>query len=90
MTEMVERVARAICRNSGEEMEVPGLELYVVDHWLAHRDDARAAIEAMREPTAWMDEAPMRSGMIDDLGSFTAAEVWRAMIDAALKVDKSG
>jgi hypothetical protein len=92
MSEMVERVARAI-----EET----YEQYA-DPTPAQR--ARAAIEAMRVPTpamvnaAWVDGAdgPINEkGVLvieysnsyspSDLTQDTAAEVWEAMIDAALK-----
>jgi uncharacterized protein YaiI (UPF0178 family) len=74
---MVERVARAMAANP------PG-------EWYEERDGktilardlmptARAAIEAMREPTEAMIEARFRT-----LGNGGQSE-WQAMIDAALK-----
>jgi len=46
-----------------------------------HREDARAAIEAMREPTDEMLDAGNVEGTIEPLG---ASETWELMIDAAL------
>jgi len=69
-TPMIERVAKAIWRSMGDND----------DAFLDFRDDyllyARAAIEAMREPTEGMLEAASRADLEDE---------WSAMIDAALK-----
>lgn len=86
MTDMVERVARAIeVHTAGAKWTPEGL--------------ARAAIEAMREPTQsmvtacwplhhpWGEHAPdpsERTLMFDDMAADVAAD-WQAMIDAALK-----
>jgi hypothetical protein len=71
--EMVERVARAIY------MVAPIGVRDWVDAPASVREDclvcARAAIEAMREPT---------DAMIDAGGAATPRIAWRAMIDAAL------
>ena len=81
MSEMVERVARAICkqrtgiRSGYETFSQNDIEL------------ARAAIEAMREPTSEIIKA---HHVVPDDTDFTdrAARNWSAMIDAALgKVD---
>ena len=56
---------------------------------IIHRDDARAAIEAMREPTDAMEAAgddtfvyyTHSTSLLDG----DATVCWRAMIDAALK-----
>lgn len=91
MNEMIERVAKAI-RDRGASCEYcpdpthPGC---------CHYDSARAAIEAMREPTPAMNSAsplpyhwdhstPPRRVL--PLG-YTTADAWRAMIDAILKED---
>lgn len=49
------------------------------------RDVARDAIEAMREPTKEMIDAAWADAMGEDAG-----DVWRAMIDAALKAKSPG
>lgn len=77
MSTMVERVARAICEASGETFDIcPGI----------HMDAARAAIEAMMEPTEEMVKAGMdanpRGRTISD-SDLTA--IYRAMFQAALK-----
>lgn len=74
MSEMVERVAAAI------------RESRPLDCYAAYEQAARAAIEAMREPTEAMvgegKAAPTYGDGVSDI-----PKVWRAMIDAAL-VDK--
>lgn len=87
---MVERVARAICVARGHNPDGPTCDVFIPGDpdacmpWAGFRKEARAAIEAMREPIpVVMDEAPIRRGI--GIGSFTAAEAWRAMIDAALE-----
>lgn len=83
---MVERVARALCSFLGLDPDeiIPG----GVPCWTWHTEQARAAIEAMREPTA---------AMVEDGDCHNRAEgstiecfenvrtIYRAMIDAALK-----
>src|SRR5690348_7039249 len=76
MSEMLERVRKAICEESiispceatyGSKCCLPTCYKECFDNTL---DQARAAIAAMREPTKAMIEA--------------GSEAWRAMIDAAL------
>lgn len=69
MSEMVERVEEAIRRRMARD---GGYEL---------SDLARAAIEAMREPTTDMENAGAEA---DDYG-LDAVQSWSVMIDAALK-----
>jgi hypothetical protein len=71
MGEMVEQVAKGMARQRG----VPWLE-----HWRDLIPDARAAIEAMREPTEAMDAAMQEAA---DYAPYSD-RVWRAGIDAAL------
>jgi hypothetical protein len=75
MSEMVERVARAmfIAEQAWRRTPVPGTVLNVVM--------ARAALEAMREPTEGMINAADPHGII--MADFQTA--WRDMIDEALK-----
>lgn len=84
---MVERVARAMCRQSGIEWEKQSNTQRGYNLSLA-----RAAIEAIREPTDDMRETGKqviwRSGIVEGhLGSdsLIAGEIYTAMIDAALK-----
>lgn len=103
MSEMVERVARAICYMHGGKICGPGqhiasreigwdpghqyMQTYVDRHWKEHDFAARAAIEAMREPTAQM--VMVGDNEMDEWDP--AYEVcplvttWQAMIDEALK-----
>lgn len=69
MSEMVERVAKAI-----REAHV-GRPMYEL---VNTEDLARAAIEAMREPTPDM----VSEG--DDYRAFSSRTTWQAMIDEAL------
>lgn len=89
MSEMVERVARALCRT---ECEPAGCGYSVWDDSLSvadrekYRELARAAIEAMREPT---DIMAMHGGAVmgDGIGEVTnddCASIFTAMIDASL------
>lgn len=88
MTDKVERVARAIC----EAGNVPGFKCvcpHPVDGWcLGERLklQARAAMEAMREPTSDMLNAGAHqlSGYIFG-GTSAALDTYEAMIDAALE-----
>ena len=78
MSEMVERVARAI---SGGDDPANVLEI--------HRHRAKLAIEAMREPTEAMVDAGRNEPVSHSWGSggefiTDPDEVWQAMIDAAL------
>lgn len=79
MSEMVERVARALYAvNTGGaaswEDEAPEFQQWVCEQ-------ARAAIAAMREPT----EAMVEEGASEIRAAGGPEFVWRAMIDAALK-----
>lgn len=90
---MVERVARRLCRRfhlagyGGEISDAIAryIEVSVEHDWHKWADDARVAIEAIREPTeAMMDvggEARWRSPIRDP---DNVREIWRAMIDASL------
>lgn len=80
MSEMVERVAQAIC---GDDNPQNILEI--------HRIRDRLAIEAMREPTAAMLKAKGTEdtggrGTVDEFLDFWSADqVWGAMISEALR-----
>lgn len=80
---IIERVARAICRSDGTDpsvmITIDGIEAPV---WTLCANAARAAIEAMREPTPEMVKAGLRCG---DTGPEPALSVWRDMIDAAIQ-----
>jgi hypothetical protein len=69
MTEMVEKVARAIFIAAKENSSAS---------WEGHISEARAAIEAMRTPTKAMLEVGPPFPYMDEY-------VWKTMIDEALK-----
>lgn len=71
MSEMLERVALAIEAARGTVPPGYNSDLHI----------ARAAIEAMREPTEEMIEAVAREGYVDH-----ALPGWETMIDVALGV----
>ncbi len=83
MSEMVERVAKAMC---DAEMGHGIFEAYKV-----HRDSymtlARVSIEAMREPTEAMVDAANALDRVEAglLMVATPNRAWEAMIDEALK-----
>lgn len=87
MGEMVERVAKRMCRRFNTDGILPSgtsdnLSRWVDDQveaeWQDWVDDARAAIAEMREPTEAMYVA---GGMVEG----EAPDIWQAMIDEALK-----
>lgn len=88
--DMVERVARAMMREAESwpttSSDRASFAWFVRSHRMGL---ARAAIEAMREPTEAMIASGGREaicGIADaEPGNFIAADVWQAMISAALK-----
>ena len=92
MSEMVERVARAIYRESVGSAQWEAWETFTPDAWgrVKSMAQARAAIKAMREPTEAMCQAPKKGGAIvitreghQPLYPGNALQAWRIMIDAA-------
>ena len=83
-SEMVERIARAIDAALGEEADWMDIDPEFMNKV------ARAALEAMREPTeAMVYEGYVRSAFAPECRvssiQFDPKPVWIAMIDAALK-----
>lgn len=80
MSEMVERMARAMATVLFEDADVYwGLDpipVAVEKFWQDYDPAARAAIKAMREPT----EGMISAALDDD-----CRDIWTAMIDEALK-----
>ncbi len=80
MSDMIERVARALCKNQNERQ-----------FWQDFEPMARAAIEAMRVPAkgmipeGWL--AAHRIVTDDRCNHEMIRSAWRAMIDAALEPD---
>jgi len=87
MSEMVERVAEAI-RDRRTQADFHAVK---DGHWIIDHDKelARAAIEAMREPTLPMVAAAVKRDWKGETDP-TWAEGYRAMIDAALPKQEQG
>lgn len=83
---MVERVAKAIYEEDDPwHVAFPWPNLTKTQAGVdAYRRCARAAIEAMREPTEAMERAGLREMTIDPAW---AKPAWQAMISAALSED---
>ncbi|NRF12524.1 hypothetical protein [Agrobacterium pusense] len=90
MSEMIERVARALAANEGENPD---------NTWMFYENKSRASINAMREPTeAQLEAAEDIVVGFDDFACGDrniylgipgypqkARDVWAALVDAALK-----
>lgn len=89
MTEtMIERVARSLCARHyrdryGKPSSDPHVQMNVDGNWHLFSEDARAAIEAMREPTDIMQSAGCQAIYHSDR-DWRANAAYRAMLDAAL------
>jgi hypothetical protein len=95
MSDMIERVAKALCKRDviaarlwwGQPHQEQSINDYVgLIGWKGYMSEACAAIEAMREPTAEMIDAGVRSEWGGTLGT-RVANSYRDMIDAALSQD---
>ncbi len=93
MSEMIERVARAIVAGiSAATKDNHDIVLseedgkVLVDGWCDYKVVARAAISAMREPTEAMIDAGKSQDCVPDWNDqASAGQHWAAMISAALK-----
>jgi hypothetical protein len=88
MSEMIERVARRLAaKHYSERFSLPAdhpqVAANVDGNWHVFADDARAAIEAMREPPFPIIRAMLNTK--DDDGGDLHARKWEAAIDAALE-----
>ena len=82
MSEMVERVARAIgIREHPSDSE--WFDDHEKERWAAYWPAARDALSAMREPTEAMCEPPTR--LYGNIATGNAEEIWQLMIDEALR-----
>lgn len=88
ITEIAERVARALSEKRHLSMGGADADTLVqgIPNWHYCVDDAKVAIEALREPTSAMLDAG-HSAFTEHAYSFKSElrELWPAMIDAALK-----
>jgi hypothetical protein len=80
MSEMVDRVAKVLSIAAGNHPEACSNDGEEIPMWTLYVDDARAAIEAMREPTEDMTKAAWDDGIDQPL------QAWHAMINAALGI----
>jgi hypothetical protein len=98
---MIERVARAMAKADGLDPDycvmgeggistagVSFSRCYMV-RWQNYAAKARAAIEAMREPTEAMEHAGFEA-YLDAEAPHEAGPVYQAMIDAALATEGGG
>ena len=86
--EMIERVARAIVFAGAARGAYDAADLAAVieQSWPHNIHIARAAIEAMREPTKTMIDAADPLSWVDaGQAGVEQGEIWRTMIDAALQ-----
>lgn len=90
MSEMIERVSKALLAAQEEiQRRLLAKEQITDEQILAIQ--ARAAIEAMREPTAGMYEGAQAGWAISSMRppghaeNSTFRQIWRAMVDEALK-----
>lgn len=90
MSEMIERVARVLAKSS---FSCP-FEQLAPHYQQSYREDARSAIEAMREPTGKMCVAGNGASShvygahcdtMQELAEARMFPAWQAMIDEALK-----
>jgi hypothetical protein len=101
--EMIERVARALCRADNCDPDHESSDPIDAGLWTRYEPDARTAIEAMREPTEAMWEAGAtelyghprekaeewaKSEKYESWG-FDAERAYQKMIDAALSEERS-
>mgnify|MGYP001568894675 CR=1 FL=1 len=92
MNEMVEKVAKGLCRLRVENNEKyrhdtqkhskEFIDRAIEAGYHNFLDEARAAIEAMKEPTEEMCD---NAHLMESLAASTCKDVWEDMIEAALK-----
>jgi hypothetical protein len=87
---MVERVARALSVADGMHPQAASNDADEQPAWTLYVGMAKAAIESLREPTEAMVEASAAIYGDNYLYRYEySKDQWRAMIDAALKGEKS-
>jgi hypothetical protein len=88
MSEMVERVAKAMAARRALYVGIEVDEIVINDdnervpYWTLYAEEARVAIEAMREPTFNM--VRVGTQRFDNVSWGDIEECWHFMIDAAL------
>ena len=81
MTDMIERVAKAMAENDSGPMDSALFAIHWREFGEGYIDSARVAIAAMREPTTKMVDQCMDTGHMRG----DAEAVWEKMTDAALE-----
>ena len=94
MTDMIERVAKAMAENDSGPMDSALFAIHWREFGEDYIDSARTAIAAMREPTDEMNDAGADKcdggGCAEESCQFGfMGKIWTAMIDAALEETKS-
>ncbi len=84
MTEMIERVAKAIYLEFENRPDYAQLQM----NGVIAEELARAAIEAMREPTEAMLEAAFKTHNAQHLTAASYKKPWQAVIDKLLEDKK--
>ena len=79
---MIERVARAMCEADGRDPDARQWNNENLTMAATYERRARAAIAAMRKPTAMMLARALEP---DEFGTPSHEAFWQAMIDEALK-----
>jgi hypothetical protein len=80
MSDFIERVSRALCQSAGHDPDGrQKISSGEEENWTFFVQGARAALQAMQEPTQAMIDAAR-----DDILLADASEVWRRMIATAL------
>ena len=82
MNDVIERVAKALSIAAGYHPEACSNDYEEEPMWTLYEKDARAAIQAMREPCP--HAVAHASGTLD-LSQYTVAAVWITMVDEVLK-----
>ena len=86
MSEMVERIAKAMFQHANPHLDPDFILAGNTDpDWKIFEWHARVAIAAMREPTEDMIESGFIKPPQWDHDSATVLDVWQCMIDEALK-----
>ena len=85
MTDMIERVAKAMAENDSGPMDSALFAIHWREFGEGYIDSARAAIAAMREPTPEMCKVMYEFG---PCAYMETNEVMAALIDAALGEEK--
>lgn len=88
ITPELEKVARAICIENLKATKQPTDDGTVDSYWQSFILEARAALEAIREPSEGMKNCGAYAS--NEQGNFEPAPAWRSMIDHILGKETGG